>query len=226
LSSTGRSDVRRPNDNYPTPEWTTHRFLDRAVKTDIPLGGSIIEPSAGDGAIIEAFNSHALVSAEPRVWTACDLRVECAPALHRLARKTFIGDFLRRAELLASAGQHFSMAISNPPFAIAEEVIRASMKLADWVVMLLRVNYLGSEKRAPWLATNMPDVYVLPNRPCFVVNKAAGKRGNSTQTDSTEYGWFVWGPHSRGATRGALEVLDVTPLSVRKAHTAMLRKAA
>lgn len=46
----------------------------------------------------------------------------------------------------------------------------------------LRLNFLGSKKRCKWLQADMPDVYVLPNRPDFT-----GDGG-----DATEYAWFVW----------------------------------
>ena len=50
------------------------------------------------------------------------------------------------------------------------------------VVMLLRLNFLGSEKRASWLRANPPSIYVTPCRPDFT-----GGGG-----DATEYAWFVW----------------------------------
>lgn len=214
MSAAGRGSVRAPHDNYPTPEWATRRFLERACRErGVPSTGLILEPCAGAGAIIKAFGP-----SETRSWTACELRPECAPDLTWLARKTYIGDFLTRAPLIEQSGVRFDLIISNPPFSLAEEIIRTSLTLSPWVAMLLRINFLGSEERAPWLSKFAPDLYVLPNRPPFALNKH-GKPA----TDATEYAWFVWGPHSRGATRGAYELLDVTPLEERKRHTAALR---
>lgn len=60
---------------------------------------------------------------------------------------------------------------------------RHNPTMSDVVCMLLRVNFLGSQKRAAWMRANTPSVYVLPKRPSF---KSDGK------TDATEYAWFLW----------------------------------
>lgn len=64
--------------------------------------------------------------------------------------------------------------------------------------MLLRLNFLGSQRRAAWLRAWTPDVYVLPRRPSFT------GRG----TDSCEYAWCVWHEDRRGP-RGSVEVLEL-----------------
>jgi hypothetical protein len=220
MSATGRGLARIPSDNYPTPEWATHRLIDRVLRKSIfPLASEALEPCAGDGSIIRAFKSHPGIVNWPIAWTASDIRPECASALAALAYKVRIGDFRAIGDWFGAVRPRLT--ITNPPFNIAEEIIRAALGFSEWVVMLLRINFLGSEERQPWLSQNAPDVYVLPNRPPFALNKH-GKPA----TDATEYAWMVWGPHSRGATRGNYEILDVTPLDVRKRHTAMLKGAA
>ena len=72
--------------------------------------------------------------------------------------------------------------------------------------MLLRLNYLGSEKRAAFFQEVPPDVYVLPNRPSFV-------RGGN---DSCEYAWFAWGPKRR-RDEGRFAVLGTTSWEERTA---------
>lgn len=47
MSATGRGDERREADFYPTPAATPRLILSR-----LPLGGMILEPTAGDGAIV------------------------------------------------------------------------------------------------------------------------------------------------------------------------------
>jgi len=72
---------------------------------------------------------------------------------------------------------------TNPPFSIAQEFIEHSLPRSKCVVMLLRINFLGSKKRYDFWQKNKPDaIYVLSKRPSFT-----GKG-----TDATEYAWFVW----------------------------------
>lgn len=88
----------------------------------------------------------------------------------------------------------FDLIITNPPFCLAQEFVDRAMLWrkceCSRVAMLLRLNFLGSSKRAAWWRSRpMPSIYVTPRRPMFGLNKN-GKMGS----DSTEYAWFVWGP--------------------------------
>jgi hypothetical protein len=96
--------------------------------------------------------------------------------------------------------------ITNPPFTLAEEFVRKSRQEAAYVVMLLRLSFLASKRRHGWLSYDMPDVYVLPQRPSFVRN-AKGHAG----VDSSEYAWFFWGREHR--TSGTLHLLGLRPTS-------------
>lgn len=75
--------------------------------------------------------------------------------------------------------------ITNPPFSFAQEFINRSFSHCNGVIAyLLRVNFLGSQKRRLWWQSHLPThLYVLSDRPSF---KWSG------QTDATEYAWFVW----------------------------------
>jgi len=80
-------------------------------------------------------------------------------------------------------GKKVDLIFTNPPYSIAQEFIKHSLELADTVIMLLRINFLGAQKRYEFFSNNEPDaLYVLSKRPSFT-----GKG-----TDSTEYAWFVW----------------------------------
>jgi len=73
--------------------------------------------------------------------------------------------------------------ITNPPFSIALEFLEKSLKEAKTVVYLLRLNFMGSQKRKSFWQNNPPShLFTLSKRPSFT-----GKG-----TDSTEYAWFVW----------------------------------
>jgi hypothetical protein len=82
----------------------------------------------------------------------------------------------------------YDLIFTNPPYSLAEEIITHALE--TWskatVVMLLRLNFLGSQKRKPfWDKHPVSEIYVLSKRPSFT-----GKG-----TDATEYAWFVWRPH-------------------------------
>jgi hypothetical protein len=171
MSSTNRGGMRSDADVYPTPAWAVTRLLEAV---ELPTG-AWLEPCAGDGAIMRAVHERL-----PSVaWTANEIRPDCEDLIRPVAEgRVQIGDYLN-----ASFDRTFSVVLTNPPFRLAEEFITKSLAIADHVVMLLRLNYLGSEKRSRFLRENMPDVYVLPNRPSFM---------GTGQTDSIEYAWFHW----------------------------------
>jgi hypothetical protein len=187
MSSTNRGGKRNEADFYETPAWCVEWLL----KAWQPLPAlkepwrppRIIEPCAGRGAIIGACNAAGL-RAE---WTANEDDYDRAQGILQsgltAADRCFTSDFLtwpRHGSGLPS--DRFDYIITNPPFSLAQEFVEKAMGVADVTVMLLRLNFLGSQKRAKFLRSNMPDVYILSKRPSFT-----GKG-----TDSTEYAWFVW----------------------------------
>jgi hypothetical protein len=149
---------------------------------DLP-GGLWLEPAVGDGAIVRA------VERQDVSWTTCDIR-EDTPA-------DFKEDFLTWNWV----GTRFNVAITNSPFSLAQPFAEKMLKIADIVILLVRLNWIGGP-RASFLRANPPDIYVLPNRPSFV-------HGG---TDSIEYAFLVWGL-SRG---GHWQLLADTPLAERK----------
>jgi hypothetical protein len=195
MSATNRGSVRNEADFYPTPGWCVRRLLEAC-----PLpGGNWLEPAAGDGAIIKAVNA---VRPDVR-WSALDIRAEVAPQIAQTGASFIGADFLTTADAIGSA--RFDVLITNPPFSLAQEFIERSLRVADCVAMLLRLNYLGGAKRCEFMRANPPSVYVLPNRPSFT--------GHGT--DATEYAWFVWNPPTFGGN-GRIQVLPLTPAEERK----------
>lgn len=156
-------------------------------------GGEWLEPAAGDGAIIRA------VRRLDVRWTMWELREHEHPRLSKAApgAAITIGDFIDAARRGAFEDQRFAVAITNPPFRLAQDFIDACLTCSDTVVMLLRLNYLASKSRWNFMSANTPDVYVLPNRPSFT----------GGGTDSIEYAWFVWGRERRN--RGTVQVLGL-----------------
>lgn len=180
MSATGRGEERYELDHYPTPAWCVHRLLDK-----VKLHGDFwIDPCAGDGALIKAVNSH---YSTPKInWHANDIQEQHKEPLLRLASWANISDITQwRDDELPK----YDVWITNPPFNRAREVIEVGMQCAHAVVMLLRLNFLGSKHRHPWISTHLPKtIAVLPDRPPFRLSKKTGKLG----TDATEYAWFVW----------------------------------
>ena len=198
MSATNRGGQRSPADYYPTPAWCVARLLEAV---DLP-DGLWIEPCAGVGDIVAAVQA---TGRSPR-WAVNELRAECRPALQGLCRaqdSVSIGPM----EDWAPPGRA-AVAITNPPFRLAQEVVAWCRQHADVAVLLLRLNFVGSERRAPLMRAHPPDVYVLPNRPSFT-----GKG-----TDSVEYAWFVWDQRRAAdpAAGGRLRVLDLTPAAARQ----------
>jgi hypothetical protein len=201
MSATGRGAIRKANDGYATPGWCVERLMERVT---LP-GGHWLEPCAGYGSIINRIEGQRTDVA----WSACEMRAEHEPRLREYGcRAIHIGDFLS----IAKAGHtalwpRFDVVITNPPYYFARQFVQACRPLARVVVMLLRVNILGGAKRQPWLSQDMPDLYVLPDRPSF---KATG----ALDTDATEYAWCVWEGAPR--TRGYVQILGLTPLAERR----------
>lgn len=200
MSSTKRGGKRSVADFYPTPTWVVDRLLDRTV---LPLG-KWLEAGAGDGAIVSAVNRHQHYG--QRVdWDTVELRPESEPALAALTkRKPIIGDFLK----VPLPNAPYDVVIANPPFSLAEDFLRHARQRADTVCFLLRLNFLQGTERAGWIKSDVPDVYVLPDRPSFT---------SDGQTDSVAYAWMVWSGYHRGKKPyGRIEILDPTPSEVRR----------
>lgn len=141
---------RRADDFYETPAWCVRAFL-RGCK--LP-GGLWLEPTAGSGAIVRA------VEMERRdiVWHLCEKRPEAADALRTASiwsGPVQIGDYLS-----TTFKETHDVCIGNPPFSLALEVIRHAMTMSRVVAMLLRINFLASQKRAAWMCEHTPSVYV------------------------------------------------------------------
>lgn len=193
MSATNRGAERVENDNYPTPRWSIRRLLEGLADAGVQLPrGEWLEPCAGDGRIVEVVNSVIPV----RNWSLVEIRDTAAqlraiaPGAVVTAPKDYLKDLVGRVDV----------AITNPPFVIAEDVIKKALTEADWVVMLLRMNFLGSDGRANWLRNEMPDIYTLPDRPNFVASSKC--KGEATRdvhgSDYQTRGSIGWKPAGCG----------------------------
>jgi hypothetical protein len=226
MSATNRSDVRLVDDAYATPAWCVERLLGDSDFLKETLSDRqhlrAMDPCAGSGAIVRACLHFASWSARPSAsrtswpscvpweWTLVEKRKVEKKKL--VALKEFVKADVHIGNFLSGfVRQPVDLVITNPPYSLAQEFIETSMGLAKVaVVMLLRLNYLASERRSAFMRAHPPDVYVLPNRPSFT-----GKG-----TDATEYAWFVWPtpPDGLVRTNGNVKVLASTPSHKRSAR--------
>jgi len=88
--------------------------------------------------------------------------------------------------LQCSWSERYNVVITNPPFNIAEDIIKKSFEFVEdggYVIMLLRLNFFGSKKRKEFWQNNMPILtFVHRERISFT----------NGQTDSIEYMHCVW----------------------------------
>jgi len=99
----------------------------------------------------------------------------------------------------------YDLIITNPPFQFALEIIEKALddvRDGGHVIMLQRVNFLGSQKRKGFFDRNMPKaVYVHSNRIKFFHPEIG------TGTDSIEYAHFCWDKYSCGRKAACLRVI-------------------
>ena len=79
----------------------------------------------------------------------------------------------------------YNYCVGNPPYSLAQEFVTKALEIADNVIFLLRIDFLGSLKRGKLYREKWgePDIYVLERRPSFT---------GDGQTDSNNYTWFWW----------------------------------
>lgn len=197
--------VGGPHQQFSTPKWAVDRFLERFP---LPLKSSILEPFAGQGAIIRAINASRPRDRIPAMTTAWEIdevfgRPLLDPNLHHVLPS--IGNMFELARKYRGVLWPFDYTITNPAFKLAADALPVLQKLSPVVVMLLRIGWLGSAKRHPLLAGNMPErALMLPDRISF--------DGDGSPSDY--HAWMVWTTRRCADTR--LELLDVTPLEERK----------
>lgn len=118
-------------------------------------GGRVLEPSAGGGSLLRGLSRLLLASrlSAPSRVVACDLDDQPTRPLGFHGVEWVRGDFRSQAW----ADQEFSLSIQNPPFALAEESVLQSRRVARYTLALLRLTFLESlflelsGKRCVWV---------------------------------------------------------------------------
>jgi hypothetical protein len=189
MSATGRGTVRIEKDFYPTPAKCVEAIAPKVHWDSVVVAA---EPCRGSGAIVQALKPW-----YDRQWHCHEVR--------------------EGWDYLKADPYPVDVVITNPPYDLATDFLKRSLRDGNCVIYLLRINYLGSAKRAEFLNANRPThLYVLSERPSFVdvcagvekpkrkgcgaaYQKADGLNvcpecGGKVKagTDATEYAWFVW----------------------------------
>ena len=169
-SGTARGPLRdRGNDLYETPECATLALL-RVEQ----LPKRIWEPACGRGAIVRVLRAHG------HEVLASDLIDYCDPTC-----------FYRRNFLLEhKLSKCCECILTNPPFSLAEEFVEHALELCPYVIMLLRLAFLESERRSHILDTgSLARIHVFRRR--LPMMHRDGWTGPKTSS-AMAFAWFVW----------------------------------
>jgi hypothetical protein len=181
MSSTNRGHSRDTHisDYYRTHVPDINLFFNNIRHLDI-LKGLILDPCAGGVKQRESMSypeALKIYGVKSELIDTIDIR-EDSPA-------DIIGNYLE----LNTEGR-YDVIITNPPFNIALDVIKKALsdvKEGGHVILLLRLNFFGSQERKPFWDSHLPKY-------CFVHSKrihfidGQGKSG----TDSIEYAHYIW----------------------------------
>ena len=188
MSSTNRGDTERQRDDYyVTPKWCVREFL-RSWNffKNVPHDPLIVDPCAG-GDTVNGMTYPEVIKEWGYNTVSMDIRPD-SPA-----------EFPMTNFLTADVGGiDADLLITNPPFNLAIEMIPKAftvVKTGGWVVMLLRINFLGAQARGAFWQEFMPhSIYVHSKRPGFYPDnwRELYPELKTKSTDSTEYAHFVW----------------------------------
>ena len=182
MSSTNRGTQRNADDYYVTPHWLIEDFIaafseSNCFRFDPENYPRVLDPSAG--------GCEKYPMSYPTVLEQEGFRVESWDIREDSRANVINCDFLQ----LKSLKKPYDMIITNPPFNQAQAFTEHALEMVEdggLVIMLQRLNWLGSQKRKPmWQKLPLAAVYVHSKRPGFDPEKPS-------KTDSTEYAHFVF----------------------------------
>lgn len=195
MSSTNRGAVRQEFDYYVTPQDPIRRFLtewdkDEPVMTPV----TILDPCAGGNVLPVRW----LYKTKPKEkWLDIPVTPMSYPTVLRefFPHATILTNDVRadspadfHADFMTMEGAVSpDLIITNPPFSLAMPIICKALKKVrpgGHVVMLLRLNFFGSEERFPFFQ-NLPPyrAYIHHKRMSFTPDKGQ---------DSIEYMHAIW----------------------------------
>jgi len=173
MAGGGEKSKRQPNDFYPTPAEVTRAFL-RVEGPAMAAYGPVWEPCGRGGAILRELRGAGLDA------VGSDIVADQAEGVAPL-------NVLEAKEPLARA------VVTNPPFAIAAEIILHLLDRlrCDYVALLLKSQFWHAEERRALFELHPPArIWALTWRPDFL-------GGGAPTMDCS---WFVWERMQRSQT--------------------------
>ena len=188
-----------PLEQYFTPAPMVRQMIKHVLPIVRPgTPKTILEPSAGQGAIVRAMREHfpdAEITAND-----VDKSLEWPEA-----DRSFHMDFAQFADI--QSRKSFDLCVGNPPFTLAQAHIMLGRGLARALIFLVRQGFQNSAARARWFRINPPShTFVIPNRPKFDVPEAyleqyPEEEFGKWSTDSADYVWMAWTDTHTGPTQ-------------------------
>lgn len=188
MSSTNRGGQREPSDYYKTPQSVVENFLHAwavdGMNSFVEIE-TVLDPCAGGIVDREGMSYPDGI----RAVRKCGL----FPNLTKLHTLDIRADSCADEKCVdyrmwkSSSPTRHSLVITNPPFALAQEIIEKALQdvcVGGYVVMLLRLNFFGGAKRLAFWKKNMPVR-------CYIHSKRIGFTPDG-RTDSIEYMHAVW----------------------------------
>lgn len=180
--------VRRDEDFYATPRFQLEMLLSRlAIRP-----GRVIEPAAGDGAIVRPLCGHGF-----SVWANDIVDRGCPLDSQMDASRPEFWDLVS-----AHAFDDDAAVITNLPFNVAFSILQHAVRFMPIVCTILRRTFdEPTEERNEWLAAN-------PTAGQIVMPRYQYRQNGST--DSTTTAWFIW-----SSIRNVVKPHDVVTLAER-----------
>lgn len=166
----GLSEKSHEADFWPTPRYVVDALIEHSPP---PRAGTILEPAAGNGAIVSTLIEHGY---RVEAW---EIRGEEREGLSAMC-PTRIQDFLANAWRWKGGP-----IVTNPPFSLMLEFAACALGTGvDYVAMLMPLSFLASQKRAKFIRRHPPTALrIISNRPSFC---------DSGRNGTQDVAWFIW----------------------------------
>jgi len=182
--------------DYQTPPWAIERYLE-TYPSFLLQAERILEPNAGEGRIVNALDDFGYTG---EIW-AFEIQKRYQTHLEdSAAQHVHMGDCFDLIDEYPGGG----VLITNPAFPIAHQMLQAYWSLVDHIVLLQKIDFLGSTDRYAFISQHVPHTCLLPERPKFT----------GSNTDQTYYAWYHW-ETAKPRTDNVLQILRDTPKEVR-----------